>query len=266
MYKAVICDLDGTLLNSKHTISEYTKSVISKVHKKGIKIFIATGRHHKDAIAFKNMLGLDSFLITSNGAKIHDEHDNEMFSHNIPADLTKDIISLPVDEEVHKNIYQNDLWFVEDHLEEAEEFHKESGFTYIKKDFKNLVGEEVTKFFFICEDTEKIRILEEDIIENFKGRLNVTLSLPSCLELMQRGVSKGMAIKEILSREGIKVEEAIAFGDGLNDLEMLSTVGKGLIMGNCNYKLSEALPENEVIHTNDEDGVAKYLAKMFLNK
>lgn len=264
MFKAVICDLDGTLLNSKHTISEYTRSVISKVHDKGIKIFIATGRHHKDAIAFKRMLGLNSFLITSNGAKIHDENDNEIFSHNISEDLAREIISLEIDKEIHKNIYQNDTWYVEEHLEEAAEFHKESGFIYTERPFKDIVGEEVTKFFFICDDTEKIRILEEEVIESFKGKLNVTLSLPSCLELMQRGVSKGTAIKEILEREGISIEEAVAFGDGLNDLEMLSTVGKGLIMGNCNYKLSEALPANEVIGTNDEDGVAKYLEKLFL--
>ena len=82
---------------------------------------------------------------------------------------------------------------------------------------------------------------------------------------MHRGVSKGMAIKEILSREGISLEESIAFGDGLNDLDMLSTVGKGLLMGNCNYKLTDALPDHEVIGTNDEDGVARYLAEIFLD-
>ena len=149
MYKAVICDLDGTLLNSKHTISEFTRSVISKIHNKGVKIFIATGRHHKDAVVFKNVLGLDSFLITSNGAKIHDEHDTEIFSHNISADLASDIISFPVNEDVHRSIYQDDFWYVEEHLEEAKEFHKESGFIYTEKDFKEIMGEGVTKFFFI---------------------------------------------------------------------------------------------------------------------
>lgn len=265
MYKAVICDLDGTLLNSKHTISEYTKTIISKIHAKGVKVFIATGRHHRDAVAFKRMLGLDSFLITSNGAKIHDEHDNEIFSHNIPADLASEIISFPMGEEFHRSIYQNDLWFVEEELEEAEEFHKESGFTHTKKDFNEISGEEVTKFFYICNDSEKLRTFEEGVIEKFKGKLNVTLSQINCLELMQRGVSKGTAIKEILAKEGISIGEAVAFGDGLNDLDMLSTVGKGLIMGNCNYKLQEALPDHEVIETNDEDGVAKYLAELFLD-
>lgn len=265
MYKAIICDLDGTLLNSKHTISEYTKSIISKVHDKGIKVFIATGRHHKDAIAFKNMLGLSSFLITSNGAKIHNENDKEIFSHNIPADLASEIISIKLDQEIHRSIYQDDLWFTEEDLEEAVEFHKESGFNYIKKNFKDIKGQEVTKFFFLCDDSEKIRVLEEGIIDNFKGRLNVTLSQINCLELMQRGVSKGMAIKEILEKEGVSLDEAIAFGDGLNDLDMLSTVGKGLLMGNCNYRLSEALPNNEIIGTNNEDGVAKYLEKLFLS-
>ncbi len=264
MYKAVICDLDGTLLNSKHTISEYSKEVISKITEKGIKFFIATGRHHKDAIIFKEMLGLNTFLITSNGAKIHNEKDKEIFSHNIPVELTSEIIDFKIDSCIHKNIYQDDFWFVEEDIDDAKEFHKESGFFYDFKDFNLIKGEEVTKFFYICDDQEILRTLEENIIETFKGKLNVTLSQINCLELMKRGVSKGAAIKEILTQEGIKLEESIAFGDGLNDLDMLSTVGRGLIMGNRNYKLSETLPHLEVIKTNDEDGVARYLENLFL--
>ena len=264
MYKAIICDLDGTLLNSEHKISDYTKSVIKRVQDKGIKFFIATGRHHKDTVVFKKMLGLDSVLITSNGAKIHDEHDNEIVSHNISAEQTSEIISKPLDKEIHRNIFQDDLWFVEEELEGALEFHTESGFTYIKKDFNQLKGEEVTKFFFMCDNVEKIRLLEEELIEKFRGAFNIVPSLPICLEVMQRGVSKGTAVKEILEKEGLTLDEAVAFGDGLNDFDMLSTVGKGLIMGNCNYRLSESLPDNEVIGTNDNDGVAKYLEKLFL--
>lgn len=265
MYKAIICDLDGTLLNSEHTISDYTKSVIKRVQEKGIKFFIATGRHHKDAVVFKKMLGLDSVLITSNGAKVHDENDNEIVSHNISPKLTSEIISMPLDKEIHRNIFQDDLWFVEEDLEGALEFHTESGFNYIKKDFNLLKGEEVTKFFFMCDNVEKIRLLEEELIEKFRGEFNIVPSLPICLEIMQRGVSKGTAVKEILEKEGLRLDEAVAFGDGLNDFDMLSTVGKGLIMGNCNYRLSDSLPDNEIIDTNDNEGVARYLEKLFLS-
>ena len=52
-YKAIVCDLDGTLLNSQHTISKYTRDVIKDVTNLGVKFFIATGRHHMDALNLK---------------------------------------------------------------------------------------------------------------------------------------------------------------------------------------------------------------------
>lgn len=263
-YKAVVCDLDGTLLNSHHTISQFTKDIINKIRAKGVKVFIATGRHYEDARVFKDMLGLDSFMITSNGAKVHNEKNEEIISHNIPVDISESIINMTIDDLIHKNMYMDNNWYVEEKLEEAEEFHKESGFNHVIKPFKELTGKEVTKFFYICEDEEKIRILEEEFAMKYRGKLNITLSLGTCLELMHRGVSKATALKEVLEAEGISMEDVIAFGDGLNDYEMLKSVGKGLIMGNGSYRLIEALPENEVIETNDEDGVAKYLTEVFL--
>ncbi|ADO84545.1 Cof-type HAD-IIB family hydrolase [Ilyobacter polytropus] len=263
-YKAVICDLDGTLLNSEHTISAYTKKVIEKIKSLGIKFFIATGRHHRDALAFKNILGLDSFLITSNGAKIHDENDKEIFSSNIPKEMVKKIIDFPVDEEIHRGIYKDEFWFLEEHIEGLDVFHKESGFSSIIKPFDELKNEDVTKFIFISADSDKINELEKIIKLKFNDLLNITLSFENCLEIVQKGVSKGFAIEEILKKENISPVEALAFGDGLNDLDMLQTVGKGFLMGNSHKKLIQSLPNHEIIDTNNNDGVAKYLEKIFL--
>ena len=76
--------------------------------------------------------------------------------------------------------------------------------------------------------------------------------------------NKANAIRFILEREGIEMSEAVAFGDGFNDYEMLQEVGKGYVMGNAFYRLSEALPDNEVIGTCDEDAEAKKLVELFL--
>ncbi|MGL6098891.1 MAG: Cof-type HAD-IIB family hydrolase [Fusobacteriaceae bacterium] len=265
IYKAVICDLDGTLLNSSHTISETTKDVIKKIVDKGIKFYIATGRHHMDATVFKKMLGLNSFLISSNGAQVHDENNEEIFSVIIPKDVTAEIINLTVDSDIHKNIFSGDEWLVEKPLSEAHEFHKESGFIHtVVPSFQAVKNRDITKFFFISEDVEKLSVFSREIHEKFQDKVAITLSLESCLEVMNRGVSKGEAIKKMLHLEGLSPEEAVAFGDGMNDLEMLSTVGRGFIMGNHNPSLKKALPHNEVIETNDNDGVAKKLSELFL--
>lgn len=263
-YKAIICDLDGTLLNSHHTISQETIDTIKKIIDKGVKFIIATGRHHNDAFTFKDMLGLDSFMITSNGAKVHDYDNIEIISHNIPEELSKKLLNYEYHDDIHKNVYLDEKWFVETPLAEAQLFHKESGFHHDIVPFDDLIGNEVTKFFFISEDEDKISDLEKKLRDEFESGVNITLSLSSCLEIMREGVSKASAIEEVLKQEGIALEETIAFGDGLNDLEMLSSVGEGFIMGNGSPRLKALLPNNEVIKTNDEDGVAKKLKEIFL--
>lgn len=263
-YKAVICDLDGTLLNSNHKISEYTQGIIREVTKKGIKFYIATGRHHLDATTFKEMLGLDSFLISSNGAKVHDSNNREVFSVTIPRDTAAEIINLTSDNNVHKSIYAGDEWIVEEPLDMAADFHNESKFFYTVDSFNNVKNKDVTKFFFISDDEEEISLLESHLKNTLQDKVAITLSLDSCLEIMSLGVSKGNAITKMMEIEGIPLEETIAFGDGMNDVEMLSVVGKGFLMGNHSPKLKLALPHNEVIGRNDEDGVAKKLKELFL--
>ena len=159
-YKAIVCDLDGTLLNSQHTISKYTRDVIKDVTNLGVKFFIATGRHHMDALKFKEMLGLDSYLISSNGARIHNENNEIIFKGDIPKELSNEIFDLNINEEIYKNIYKDDFWFSEKPLDEAHEYHKESGFTYSVRKFSELKNSEVIKFFYINEDEKLIRNLE----------------------------------------------------------------------------------------------------------
>ncbi|MDD2821755.1 MAG: HAD family hydrolase, partial [Flavobacterium sp.] len=69
--KVVISDLDGTLLNSEHRISSYTKSIFKELHEQNYLIIVATGRHHLDAMAIIEELGFPVYLVTSNGARIH---------------------------------------------------------------------------------------------------------------------------------------------------------------------------------------------------
>ena len=129
----------------------------------------------------------------------------------------------------------------------------------------NIIKNQVLLIIYINENEKLIINLENEIKEKFGDRINLTLSLPICLEIMNKGISKGSAITDILlPKFGIETEEVISFGDGLNDYEMLDVVGEGLLMGNCNPRLKELLPNNKVIGRNDENGGAEYLKKVFL--
>lgn len=265
-YKAIICDLDGTLLNEKHRLSSRTKDVIRKVKDTGKKIFIATGRHHLDAMELKKQLGLDSYLISSNGARIHNEHNESIYQVDLDKALVKFILGVKCHEDISRHIYTEDAWYIEEEREEYTAFHQESGFSYTMTDFKNIDIERETfiKLFFISKNTEELIALENYFEKTIGKDVSITLSGPECLEIMAKGVSKGEAIKNIMKKLNIELENVMAFGDGLNDYEMLKEVGKGLLMGNCAQRLREKLPDYEVIRKNSEDGVACYLEEKFL--
>lgn len=263
-YKAIFCDLDGTLLNSQHRMSKRTVETIKSIIEKGIKVYLSTGRHYLDAKKFYEILNMNSFLITCNGAKIHNNMNEEIYSADIPARIVEKIINLEVDNKIHKNIFSNEGWFVEEHFQKEASICIESGFKYeVISSLKNFIGKDITKFFYVSDEINDMVLLYEKIKQKLGDEVQITQ--PSrYMELMIKGVSKGDAIKKILELEGIDIADSIAFGDGTNDIEMLSVVNKGFIMGNGHSILKNTLKENEIIDTNDNDGVAKKLEELYL--
>ena len=98
--KVIISDLDGTLLNQHHVISDYTRSVFQELHQLNYLIIVATGRHHLDAIPLVERLGVPLYLVTSNGARIHSPDKELIFSVNMDPDTVKSILSLDIDPDI----------------------------------------------------------------------------------------------------------------------------------------------------------------------
>ncbi len=72
MYRVVASDLDGTLLSPDHTLSPYAKETLKLLTARGINFVFATGRHHVDVGQIRDNLEIKSYMITSNGARVHD--------------------------------------------------------------------------------------------------------------------------------------------------------------------------------------------------
>jgi len=77
MFKAIVSDLDGTLLNAEHKVSEFTRETVKLLLQKGIKFYIATGRNYLGAKEAMDELGVKIPLITSHGSAAFDENGNE---------------------------------------------------------------------------------------------------------------------------------------------------------------------------------------------
>ncbi|MCD0472657.1 Cof-type HAD-IIB family hydrolase [Flavobacterium sp. JAS] len=264
--KVVVSDLDGTLLNPQHKISDYTKSIFQELHNQNYLIIVATGRHHLDAMGIIEKLEVPVYLVSSNGARIHSPKKEELFAFNLESDVVKAALNVDIDPEITVVLFKENVWQTNKLSEKLNAFQAELKYHPELVDYKTLEDFGAIKIFFAHDNHEKLVKLKDAILANSSEDLHHAFSLPTCLEFMDKSVDKAVAIQRVLEKVGFSLEEAISFGDGFNDVQMLSSTGKGLIMGNAPALLKETLPDLEVIKTNAEDGVAKYIASKILNK
>lgn len=264
--KVIVTDLDGTLLNPQHRISDYTKSIFRELHHQNYLIVVATGRHHLDAMAIIDTLEIPVHLVSSNGARIHSPEKEELFSFNLHSDIVKAALSVDIDPEITVVLFKENVWQTNKLSEKLNAFQSELKYHPELVDYKTLEDFGAIKIFFTHDNHEKLVLLKDAILAKSSKDLHHAFSLPNCLEFMDKSVDKAVAIMKVLEKEGYSLEEAVSFGDGFNDLQMLSSTGKGLIMGNAPSLLKQTLPNLEIIKTNAEDGVARYISSKILNK
>ncbi|MGF1806125.1 Cof-type HAD-IIB family hydrolase [Aliivibrio sifiae] len=264
MITIVASDLDGTLLTPEHKIADFTKKTLNKLHQQELTFIFATGRHHIDVGNIRNDVGIPAYMITSNGARVHDMDDNLIYSKNVPEALIPQVIDLlKHDEKLSIHMYSDDKWFLNQEDEKLKEFH-DNGFTYTLFDVNNPPVENMAKIFITMPEHEYLVQYEDQLKAQFGDQLMVAFSTPWCLEVMASEVSKGAALEAVAKLLGKTLENCIAFGDGMNDYEMLSMAGKGIVMGTSHEKVKKALPNNEVIGSSADEAVAHYLENLLL--
>ncbi|MEZ9161102.1 Cof-type HAD-IIB family hydrolase [Vibrio lentus] len=265
--KIVASDLDGTLLAPNHQLSAFTKLTLKKLHDQGYTFIFATGRHHVDVAGIREIAGIPAYMITSNGARVHDQNDQLMYSQNVPQDLVQPVIDVVrQDPNIFIHMYQNEDWLLDREDEMLAKFHSESGFSYKRFEADKAPSDGIAKVFFTHpeQDHEYLVTFEQKLKDAFGDKLNIAFSTPWCLEVMAAEVSKGHALDAVAKSLNLTLENCVAFGDGMNDAEMLAMASKGLVMETSHHKVKEALPNNEVIGSHADDAVAHYLEKHLL--
>lgn len=264
MYSIVASDLDGTLLSPNHILTPYTQETLHLLINKGVHFVFATGRHHVDVAQIRDGLGINAYMITSNGARVHNTHGDLIFSQDLEPEIAYDLALMVFDHpEIETNIYAGDYWYVNKEMPGACEFFRESDFGYELYCKTGFPTTNVCKVFFTSEDHELLLKLENEINQLWGDKVNVSFSLRNCLEVMAGGVSKGEALERVAELMQHSAKDAIAFGDGMNDKEMLQMAGKGCIMENAHQTLKDLLPNMEVIGTNADEAVPHYLRKLY---
>ena len=252
MIKAVFFDIDGTLISFEtREIPESALRALKALRARGIKTFVATGRHIKKLGDIQKMYDFDGF-VTLNG--------QYCFDHN--------------GEELHKLIISPED--IKAAVEEAKKNEYPCYFVHSGGQFINMIDEDVLN---ICRrlklavppienpeialDLEvyqlSVYLKKEDEHRIMDRMKNSELARwnEDFIDIIPRNGGKHEGMRRILEHHGFILEEAMAFGDGGNDVSMLVAAGIGVAMGNAseNVKLSA----DYVTDTVDDDGVEKAL-------
>lgn len=265
-FRAIISDLDGTLLNAEHRLGDFTITTLEKLATLGVDIFLATGRSFADV---KHIIGKakvkEAMLVTSNGARANNLVGELLAQHHLPEPLALELMQhIRFDpNNVCLNSYQGEKWFINREVEQLKKYHQDSGFMYEVVDFKHHHAKQTEKLFYIGRTPEHLLEIEQQIQARYADQVQLAYSTPQCLEVMAKNVCKANTLAELVKQKGYTLQECIAFGDGMNDIEMLAQAGKGCVMQNADPRLKAALPQNEVIGSNKEEAVAHYLCQQF---
>lgn len=271
MYKLVAIDCDHTLLDSTAHIPQENKRVISLLKEKGINFILATGRNDILVKDYVKELGIDAPVIGCNGGSLRNLLTNRLYMLN---PLTKPCIKAVFDYCSEREIKIRAFSMTHGYSNEKNAFSPNLNTivkTYTKVLSEKLIYEIVEDMYSLTdgEPLLKLVIVNDDFkfIEKTQNELKtidgieVVRSNNGCLDIVNKGASKGCALKAYTEDLGFKPEEIVAFGDSENDLSMFETAGFSVAMGNAEKILKDAA--SMVTLTNDEAGVAYALKKIF---
>jgi Cof subfamily protein (haloacid dehalogenase superfamily) len=216
----------------------------------------------------RETVGIPAYMITANGARVHNPDDTEIFSRDLPAHLVQQVIDqVKEDDSLYLHIYTSDKWYLNREDNELNQYHDESGFSYELFDVNDAPVNNVSKIFITqtIRNHDYMATIETKLNRLFGHETSIAFSTPWCLEVMGPHVSKGDALKMVAESLNLRLDNCIAFGDGMNDVEMLSMAGKGLVMQTAHARVFQALPQLERIGSNADDAVARYLRQHLIS-
>ncbi|KAA0549820.1 Cof-type HAD-IIB family hydrolase [Bacillus sp. BGMRC 2118] len=251
-YKIVFFDVDGTITNHKDgSIPRSTIKAINMLKSRGLRVVAATGRPLSMCHDLQE-LGIDTF-ITANGGYV--THNKEVI-HKVPMNrsVVKDVIEFAKLENNGLSFYTEGFCMNGVKENEILQALKETLSLDTYPETNPLIHHE--DIFLLC------LFAEDETVEKYKRRfpeLTFRRWHPYVLNVLQEEVSKSLAIIKTLDYFDIDQSEAIAFGDGENDIDMLELVGLGIAMGNGSENLKNVA--DFVTKPSSEDGIDFALRK-----
>ena len=246
MYKAVIFDLDGTLLHSDQTVSDRALNAIKKCRERGMKILLATARPERTAEMYCDIIDFDA-KVFSNGARI--VCGDKVTEVTVPFESTAKVLEslrgcgTRLTLETGGVAYSNKVI---------------GDYDTIITDDLTAVAEKLNVLKVIAHIVDNREVLDVELPEE----LYFSVSGGYYMQIMNRNATKWLGVKAMLDLFGIAPEEAVYFGDDFDDIEPIRRCGIGVAPANAIEEAKAAA--DHVVESNNDDGVAAFIEKMIL--
>lgn len=273
--KAIALDIDGTLTNDDKKITPRTREALLAAQASGIRLILASGRPERGLRAYARELDLErnhGMLVAFNGALVIDAQSNEvLFDEPMSAEDCCAVIDHMRDFDVTPWIVEGDQMYVEQGMPHMILHNGEPmDIVEFERYHLDLVLNEVPSLTEFCtRPQEKLLVAGTDtylqehwreMSAPFEDRLSSMFTADFYYEFMAPGIDKSVGLRHALPKCGIEPSELVAFGDGQNDVAMLSLAGTGVAMGNA---VEEAKNVSDMVTgNNNEDGIAQALEKL----
>lgn len=285
MIKLIASDMDGTLLNKKHTICEENLKAIKFAQEKGINFTISTGRDYSLVKPILEEFEIECQCIVMNGAEYRDEKGEviesiaikkknvikviEVFNEfELYAEMLTSDGRYVINKEIFEcsNLDRREIFCENMTQKEIDEFDKHFDFVFKVKhvdDINEFINSniEVYKIMTFNKDSKVIEKSKEKL--KSESLLSVASTFSNDIEITNVEAQKGLILAKVIEKMGLSREEVMVLGDSFNDYSMFTEFKNSFAMENAIDEIKEIA--TYITDSNDNSGVAKAIYKMIEN-
>ena len=256
--KMVVTDMDGTLLNSKHEVSERFLAIFNELNKRGIQFVAASGRQYHSMADKLHRIKDDIIFIAENGALVK-KQDQELSTTPLDQNITDQLLDIVYNiEGAHAMLCGKYKSYFDGKsmrfLDQLKEYY--SAFEIVD-DYKSVSDEIVKIAVYHGVSAEKYIYPQVTHLEN---EVKVKVSGLNWVDLNHAKADKGNALKVLMKNYDITSHELLVFGDYNNDLEMLALTENSFAMANAHPNVKKVAKFET--SSNDNFGVERILEQL----
>lgn len=268
-YRLLAIDIDGTLVNSRHELSDRTRQAVLRARRAGVEIVLATGRRYSRVLPLVEPLELNVPLVTASGALIKRAEDHQtLFRATFGPGVLQRCLDVVARAGFAAVLYADtfdqgfDFYCTTSqspHPLLAEFYRKNEGFERVTPELMTAPPPGIFAGF-VMGTRPQMRALQHELECELPDALYVhVLRSPRyegfMCEIAPHGVSKWTGVSHLAEQWGVRPEEICAVGDDVNDIPMIVGAGLGVAMGNALDEVKAAA--DRIAPTNDEDGLVQ---------